>query len=89
MRLFTEYTVFAHCLCFGSYKLMSLLMKENITYLYLLQDIALWFNRGVGSKIQGFISGLFSAMCIDRLCQRESMMVTPMHYGENTADMNL
>ena len=40
------------------------------------QSPALWFNRGMGSKIQGFISGLSSAMCIDRLCQRESMMVT-------------
>ena len=38
--------------------------------------IALWFNRGVGPKIQSFISGLFSTVCIDRLCQRESMMVT-------------
>ena len=37
---------------------------------------ALWFNKGMGPKIQGFISGLFSTMCIDRLCQRESMMVT-------------
>ena len=38
--------------------------------------IALWFNRGMGPRIQGFISGLFSTVCIDRLCQRESMMVT-------------
>ena len=37
---------------------------------------ALWFNRGMGPKIQGFISGLFSTVCIDRLCQGESMMVT-------------
>ena len=37
---------------------------------------ALWFNRGVGPKIQGFISGLFSSVCIDRLYQGESMMVT-------------
>ena len=35
---------------------------------------ALWFNRG--PKIRGFISGLFSTVCIDRLCQWESMMVT-------------
>ena len=40
------------------------------------QAVALWFNRGMGPKIQGFISGLFSTVCIDRLCQRESMMVT-------------
>ena len=37
---------------------------------------ALWFNRGMGPKIQGFISGLFSTVCIDRLCQWESMMAT-------------
>ena len=55
------------------------------------------FNRGMGPRIQGFKSGLFSTVCIDRLCQWESMMVTlspgliktPMHYGEITADMNL
>ena len=29
------------------------------------------------AKIQSFISGLFSTVCIDRLCQWESMMVTP------------
>ena len=37
---------------------------------------ALWFNRGMGPKIQGFISGLSSTVCIGRLCQGESMMVT-------------
>ena len=37
---------------------------------------ALWFKRGMGPKNQGFIFGLFSTVCIDRLCQRESMMVT-------------
>ena len=38
--------------------------------------IKLWFNRGMSPKIQGFISGLFSKVCIDRLCQWESMMAT-------------
>ena len=37
---------------------------------------ALWFNRGMGPKIQGFIFGLFPTMFIDRLCQRESMITT-------------
>ena len=41
-----------------------------------LSPLALWFKRGMGPKIQGFISGLFSTVCIDRLCQRESTMVT-------------
>ena len=36
--------------------------------------IALWFKRALGPKIQGFISGLFFTVCIDRLCQSESMM---------------
>ena len=44
--------------------------------LSLLIFIALWFKRGMGPKIQGFISGLFSTECIDRLCQWESMMAT-------------
>ena len=35
-----------------------------------------WFNRGMGPKIQGFISGLFSTVFTDRLFQQESMMVT-------------
>ena len=39
-------------------------------------NTALWFNRAMGPKIQGFISGLFSTVCIDRLCQWESMLVT-------------
>ena len=38
--------------------------------------MALWVNRGMGPIIQGFISGLFSTVCIDRLCQWESMMAT-------------
>ena len=37
---------------------------------------ALWFNRGMGPKLQGFLSGLISTVCIYRLCQRESMMAT-------------
>ena len=37
---------------------------------------ALWFNRGMGPKIQGFISGLFPTVSIDRLCQWESIMAT-------------
>ena len=36
----------------------------------------LWFNMGMDPKIQAFKSGLFSTLCIDRLCQRESMTVT-------------
>ena len=36
-------------------------------------NTALWFNRGVGPKIQGLKSGLFSTVRIDRLCQQESM----------------
>ena len=37
---------------------------------------ALWFNRGIDPKLQGFMSGLFSTVRIGRLFQWESMMVT-------------
>ena len=30
-------------------------------------DTPLWFKRGMGPKIQGFISGLFSTVCINFL----------------------
>ena len=44
----------------------------------------------MGPKIQGFISGLFSTVYIDRFCQRESMMVTLFPaLWRNHSDMNL
>ena len=47
------------------------------------------FNRGMGPKIQGFISGLFSTVYIDRLCMMTTLSPGLKHYGEITADMNL
>ena len=51
---------------------------------------ALWFNRGMGPKVQGFISGLSSTVCIrvnrEKKCKLEAPAISASVTGTSTTN---